>query len=103
MIIYSQLADFQTYVKTLHQLHIHAPALIIVPDTFFSNEELGLSKDRRKRNDHTAMIVHCIRDEFPEVIVEPVMRRYWNHSVGARCLLTLISSSQSIINSMTRY
>ncbi|KAF7297326.1 MutS 4 [Mycena indigotica] len=67
-----QLADCQTYVKTLHQMHLHPPALILVPDSF-------LSADAKRP---ACVLVEYIFEEFPGVPVEPVGRRSWNESGG---------------------
>ncbi|KAJ7054753.1 muts domain V-domain-containing protein [Mycena amicta] len=67
-----QLADCQTYVKTLHQMHLHSPALVLVPDTFLSAD--GTTP--------TCVLVEYIFEEFPGVAIEPVGRRYWNEGGG---------------------
>ncbi|KAJ7701550.1 muts domain V-domain-containing protein [Mycena rosella] len=66
-----QLADCQTYVKTLHQMHLHPPVLVLVPDTFISSS--GVS---------SSMLVEYIYEEFPGVPVEPIGRKYWNETGG---------------------
>ncbi|KAJ7271034.1 muts domain V-domain-containing protein [Mycena rebaudengoi] len=67
-----QLADCQTYVKTLHQMHLHPPVLVLVPDTFLSTAE-GTT---------ASMLVEFIYEEFPGVPVEPIGRKYWNETGG---------------------
>ncbi|KAJ7160996.1 muts domain V-domain-containing protein [Mycena filopes] len=67
-----QLADSQTYVKTLHQMHLHPPVLILVPDTFLSSSEVS----------PTSLLVEYIYEEFPGVPVEPIGRKYWNETGG---------------------
>ncbi|KAF8192659.1 muts domain V-domain-containing protein [Mycena galopus ATCC 62051] len=67
-----QLADCQTYVKTLHQMHLHPPVLILVPDTFLSASDAAPS----------SMLVEYIYEEFPGVTVEPIGRKYWNETGG---------------------
>ncbi|KZT24709.1 hypothetical protein NEOLEDRAFT_1156682 [Neolentinus lepideus HHB14362 ss-1] len=76
-----QLADCQTYVKTLHQMHIHYPSLIIVPDTFLSLAD-ALGHTSGKRPLSTSLLVQCIQEEFPDVPIEPVLRKYWNETAG---------------------
>ncbi|KAJ7079998.1 muts domain V-domain-containing protein [Mycena belliarum] len=66
------LADCQTYVKTLHQMHLHPPVLVLVPDTFISPS--GASPP--------SMLVEYIYEEFPGIPVEPIGRKYWNESGG---------------------
>ncbi|OCH88996.1 hypothetical protein OBBRIDRAFT_888728 [Obba rivulosa] len=75
-----QLADCATYVKTLHQLHLHSPSLILVPDTFFSVSDAPHAFSAKKQN--TSLLVECLRDEFEHVAVEPVLRKYWNDGAG---------------------
>ncbi|KAJ7756277.1 muts domain V-domain-containing protein [Mycena metata] len=67
-----QLADCQTYVKTLHQMHLHPPVLILVPDTFLSSSEAS----------PPSLLVEYIYEEFPGVPVEPIGRKYWNETGG---------------------
>ncbi|KAJ6554549.1 muts domain V-domain-containing protein [Mycena capillaripes] len=67
-----QLADCQTYVKTLHQMHLHPPVLVLVPDTFLSTSDAS----------PLSMLVEYIYEEFPGVPVEPIGRKYWNETGG---------------------
>ncbi|KAJ7607391.1 muts domain V-domain-containing protein [Roridomyces roridus] len=67
-----QLADCQTYVKTLHQMHIHSPVLVLVPDTFLSPSGTA----------PPSLLVEYIYEEFPGVPVEPIGRKYWNETGG---------------------
>ncbi|THH14058.1 hypothetical protein EW146_g6239 [Bondarzewia mesenterica] len=78
-----QLADCQTYVKTLHQMHLHTPSLVLVPDTFLSAADTSLASGGKKPRS-TSLLLQCIQDEFPFVPVEPVLRRYWNEDVGLK-------------------
>jgi hypothetical protein len=71
----AKLADCQTYVKTLHQMHLHSPSLVLVPDTF-------LAASSTKRSASPSLLVEYIREEFPGVQLEPVGRRYWNDTGG---------------------
>ncbi|EIW65180.1 MutS family protein MSH4 [Trametes versicolor FP-101664 SS1] len=80
-----QLADCPTYVKTLHQMHIHSPAMILVPDTFFSPTDISMPAGGNKSHS-TSLLVQCITDEFEGVPIEPVMRRYWNENAGLEFL-----------------
>ena len=73
----SKLADCQTYVKTLHQMHLHSPNLVLVPDTSLTTSDTNSSKRAS-----TSLLVEYIREEFPGVQLEPVGRRYWNDSGG---------------------
>ncbi|KAK7688084.1 hypothetical protein QCA50_008454 [Cerrena zonata] len=76
-----QLADTTTYVKTLQQLNLHTPSLILVPDTFLSASHDPLATGGRKPNS-TSVLVKRILDEFEGVPMEPVMRKYWNETAG---------------------
>ncbi|KAJ7353331.1 muts domain V-domain-containing protein [Mycena albidolilacea] len=67
-----QLADCQTYVKTLHQMHLHPPVTVLVPDTFLSTSDAS----------SPSMLVEYIYEEFPGVPVEPIGRKYWNEING---------------------
>ncbi|KAF9466889.1 muts domain V-domain-containing protein [Collybia nuda] len=80
------LADCQTYVKTLHQMHLHSPSLILIPDTFISASE-GTAKG--KKSGSSSLLVDIIQDEFPGIPVEPVGRKYWNDSGGLEFILQL--------------
>ncbi|KAI0656744.1 muts domain V-domain-containing protein [Cubamyces menziesii] len=76
-----QLADCPTYVKTLHQMHLHYPSMILVPDTFFSLTDTSLPSGANNMHS-TSVLVQCITDEFDGVPIEPVMRKYWNENAG---------------------
>lgn len=68
-------------MKTLHQMHLHNPALILVPDTFLSSKDnMGPSSGNTPSS--TSLLVQCLYDEFPAVPVEPVLRKYWNEDAG---------------------
>lgn len=75
-----KLADSPTYVKTLHQLHIHTPALILVPDTFLALTDVSLASGGKKPSS-TSILVQCIMEEF-DVPIEPVLRKYWSETAG---------------------
>ncbi|KAG1746861.1 muts domain V-domain-containing protein [Suillus lakei] len=79
-----QLSDCSTYVKTLHQMHVHTPHMILVPDTFLSstNTSLTLSASATRGASSSSLSVQFIREEFPQVPIEPVPRKYWNDSAG---------------------
>ncbi|KAG1741768.1 muts domain V-domain-containing protein [Suillus paluster] len=79
-----QLSDCSTYVKTLHQMHVHPPSVILVPDTFISstNASLTSSASAKRGPSSSSLSVQFIREEFPQVPIEPVPRKYWNDSAG---------------------
>ncbi|KAI5118520.1 hypothetical protein M0805_007689 [Coniferiporia weirii] len=76
-----QLADCQTYVKTLHHLHLHYPSLVLVPDTFLSHVDAS-APSAAKHSSSTSLLVQCIQEEFLGVPIEPVLRKYWNEDAG---------------------
>jgi len=75
-----QLADSPTYVKTLHQLHLHSPLLILVPETFLSLADVSLASGGKKPTS-TSVLVQCVVDEF-NCPIEPVPRKYWDENAG---------------------
>ncbi|KAI0063070.1 hypothetical protein BV25DRAFT_1854649 [Artomyces pyxidatus] len=83
-----QLSDCQTYVKTLHQMHLHSPCLILVPDTFLAATDTVAATSSKTPNT-TTLLVQCIQDEFPGVPLEPVMRKYWNDDAGLQFISQL--------------
>ncbi|KAI5997385.1 muts domain V-domain-containing protein [Pisolithus albus] len=80
-VVLVQLADCPTYVKTLHQMHIHYPVLVLVPETFVSAVDASLATSG-KRPPTTSLLVRFIIEEFQSVPIEPVPRRYWNDGAG---------------------
>ncbi|KAI0075934.1 hypothetical protein K474DRAFT_1645947 [Panus rudis PR-1116 ss-1] len=76
-----QLADCPTYVKTLHQLHLHSPSLILVPDTFISAIDSSVASCAKKPAT-TSILVQCMLEEFEGVPIEPVGRKYWADAAG---------------------
>ncbi|KAI6043781.1 muts domain V-domain-containing protein [Pisolithus marmoratus] len=80
-VVLVQLADCPTYVKTLHQMHICYPVLVLVPETFVSATDATLATSG-KRPPTTSLLVQFIMEEFQDVPIEPVPRKYWNDSAG---------------------
>ncbi|PFH48211.1 hypothetical protein AMATHDRAFT_150385 [Amanita thiersii Skay4041] len=83
-----QLADCQTYVKTLHQMHLHTPCLVLVPDTFLSAADAALVPTKN-RSCSTSVLVEYIEEEFSGVGIEPVARKYWNDAGGLEFIMQL--------------
>ncbi|KAJ3808136.1 muts domain V-domain-containing protein [Lentinula aff. lateritia] len=83
-VILVQLSDCQTYVKTLHQMHLHKPSLVLVPDTFLSASDTAMTAigSSGKRTTNTSLLVEFIREEFPDTQLEPISRKYWNETSG---------------------
>ncbi|KAH9939032.1 muts domain V-domain-containing protein [Epithele typhae] len=75
-----QLADCPTYVKTLHQMHLHYPSIVLVPDTFVSLSDSHAASGKKPQT--TSLLVQYIMDEFEGVSIEPVMRKYWSDNAG---------------------
>ncbi|KAI0344201.1 hypothetical protein BDW22DRAFT_1412762 [Trametopsis cervina] len=76
-----QLSDVPTYVKTLHQMHLHYPSLVLVPDTFLSLSDASIvSGGKRPRT--TSLLVQSILEEFESVPIEPVLRKCWSDTAG---------------------
>ncbi|KAG9045604.1 MutS protein msh4 [Tulasnella sp. UAMH 9824] len=79
-----QLADCQTYVKTIHHIHLHYPSVIIVPDTFnaggVSSSSATASSNPKKQ---PSLLLRCLQEEFEDdVAFETVGRKYFNDSAG---------------------
>ncbi|KAI0307402.1 muts domain V-domain-containing protein [Multifurca ochricompacta] len=70
-----QLADCQTYVKTLHQMHLHNPSLILVPDTFLS------LKITWGRLEFVSQL--CVQDEERAATILAVSRKYYALSAAS--------------------
>jgi len=70
----TQIADCQIYVKSLHQMHIHNPSLVLISDTFLS-AALAVGEI-------SASTYLYISDEFPGVQIDAVGCRYWNDAGG---------------------
>ncbi|KAF9648246.1 hypothetical protein BDM02DRAFT_3096843 [Thelephora ganbajun] len=94
-----QLSDLPTYVKTLHQMHIHYPSLVLVPDTFISFHS---SSDVK-----TPLLIDCIESEFEDVPIEPVKRKYWNETVGLQFITQLALDDEeraaTLLSASTKY
>ncbi|KIO30888.1 hypothetical protein M407DRAFT_221987 [Tulasnella calospora MUT 4182] len=85
-----QLADCQTYVKTIHHIHLHYPSVIIIPDTFNAGNNssstagpsaagFGATKSKKQ----PSLLLQCLQEEFEDdVAFETVGRKYFNDSAG---------------------
>ncbi|KAG1765207.1 muts domain V-domain-containing protein [Suillus occidentalis] len=65
-------------------MHVHTPHMILVPDTFLSSTSISLtpSASATRGASSSSLSVQFIREEFPQVPIEPVPRKYWNDSAG---------------------
>ncbi|KAL0950493.1 hypothetical protein HGRIS_007304 [Hohenbuehelia grisea] len=82
-VVMVQLTDCPTYVKTLHQMNLHSPCLIIVPDTFLSSIDASFgSTGGGSRTNSNSLLIEYIQEEFPRIQIDPVGRRYWNEAAG---------------------
>ncbi|KAF9074002.1 muts domain V-domain-containing protein [Rhodocollybia butyracea] len=79
-----QLSDCQTYVKTLHQMHLHQPNLILIPDTFLSASDAARAMvgGSSRGTIDPSLLVEFIREEFPDIQLEPIPRKYFNDTAG---------------------
>jgi len=66
-----QIADCQTYVKTLHHLELYPPQTILMPESAFGG-----------RSDQDSLLLRSLQDEYEHVPIEPVARRCWNDAAG---------------------
>lgn len=67
-------------------MHLHNPCLVLIPDTSLSASDAALAASGR-RSGSTSLLVQYIREEFPNIKVEPVGRRYWNDDGGRPYIL----------------
>ena len=65
-------------------MHLHAPSVVLVPDTFISAADAGLPTSTLGTHQPrtTSLLVQCILEEFEGVPVEPVLRKYWSEGAG---------------------
>ncbi|KZS90242.1 hypothetical protein SISNIDRAFT_551573 [Sistotremastrum niveocremeum HHB9708] len=71
-----QVADVQTYFKTLHYIQLHYPSVVVMPDTSVPGERLSFKKQT------PSLLLQYIENEFPNVTIEPLSRKFWNESAG---------------------
>ncbi|KAF8327173.1 muts domain V-domain-containing protein [Cantharellus anzutake] len=81
-----QISDVPTYVKTLGHLHIHSPSIILVLDTSFPSEN---------STKKPSALVQCMQEDFTEVSIECVARRYWNDTAGLEFISQLILDDEN--------
>ncbi len=62
-------------------MHLHCPALVLVPDTFLSPKD-SLGPSSKNKPNSTSLLVQRICDEFSGVPVEPVLRKFWSEDAG---------------------
>jgi hypothetical protein len=73
-------------------MHLHYPALVLVPDTFLPPKD-SLGPSSKNKTNSTSLLVQRLCDEFPGVPVEPVLRKFWNEDAGTgRCSLCQLFS-----------
>lgn len=78
--VLGQISDSQTYIKTLHQIFINKPSVVIIPDTFLSLNDTAAST--AKTTSRTSLLIDSITEEFPNILVDPVSRKHWNEAGG---------------------
>jgi DNA mismatch repair protein MSH4 len=62
-------------------MHLHNPCLVLIPDTSLSASDAAFVTSVG-RSKSTSLLVEYIREEFPNIKIEPVGRRYWNDAGG---------------------
>ena len=62
-------------------MHLHNPCLVLIPDTSLSASDAAFVTSGG-RSKSTSLLVEYIREEFPNIKIEPVGRRYWNDAGG---------------------
>lgn len=82
-----QLADCQTYVKTIVHIRLHSPSVIFVPDTFMSSDTTTASR-------RPSPLLECLREEFEDVPFEQVPRKCWNDAAGLDFVTQLILNDE---------
>ncbi|RIB07458.1 muts domain V-domain-containing protein [Gigaspora rosea] len=75
--ILSQIADSQTYVKTLHKLNIYNPAEILLSATAVEPSKSKLCK--------------ILEDNMPTATIVPIGRKYFNDAAGTLKVLKIFS------------
>ncbi|KZO99190.1 hypothetical protein CALVIDRAFT_404861 [Calocera viscosa TUFC12733] len=73
-----QVADCQTYVKTLHHIGLHHPGTLLVLDSALRDRPGGGGNAIGA----PSLLVEALQDEFPGVPIEPIPRKYWNETAG---------------------
>ena len=73
-------------------MHLHAPSIVLVPDTFISAADAGLPASTLGKHQPrtTSLLVQCILEEFEGVPVEPVLRKYWSEGAGTPFMKTSV-------------
>jgi DNA mismatch repair protein MSH4 len=62
-------------------MHLHNPCLVLIPDTSLTASDAALAASGR-RSGSASLLVEYIREEFPDIKIEPVGRRSWNDASG---------------------
>ncbi|KAG0231804.1 MutS protein msh4 [Actinomortierella wolfii] len=86
------MSDSQTYVRTLQKFSVYPPTEILVPRTAIETKVSKLTK--------------CIKDSFPNVVITPLPRRYFNDAQGLEYIQQYIvpeSSSTLLVGIQTKY
>jgi DNA mismatch repair protein MSH4 len=61
-------------------MQLYDPCIILVPDTSLSSADASLAKTRSP----TSILVQYVQEEFPNVPIEPIARKYWDAQAGDR-------------------
>ncbi|KAL1921945.1 uncharacterized protein VTP21DRAFT_10587 [Calcarisporiella thermophila] len=69
-IVLSQIADSQTYTKTIHKLNLYDPFEILVPVISWEPDKTKLCK--------------IMTESMPFAVIKPIARKYFSHATGLR-------------------
>ena len=63
-------------------MHLHNPCLVLIPDTSLTASDAAALAASERRSGSASLLVEYIREEFPNIKIEPVGRRSWNDAGG---------------------
>ncbi|KAF8941708.1 MutS protein msh4 [Haplosporangium gracile] len=91
-VILCQIADSQTYVRTLQKLNLYEPAEILVPTTAMDPVN--------------SKLINIIKETMPNSTITPVARRSFNDTTGLECIKKYIvkeGSASLLLGIPTKY
>lgn len=74
--VLSQICDNQSYVKTIHKLHVFEPGCILIVSTACPPNP-------------KSSLCSTIEEELPGVPIVPLTRKYWSETAGLEFIQTL--------------
>ena len=66
-------------------MNLHNPVLVLVPDMSLAHVDASAPASA-KLAASTSLLVQCIQDEFPGVLIKPVLGKYRNGEAGGYLL-----------------